>query len=551
MNSNYKGDQNDRTMYMLISMLNNNGYIRVADFAEKLYVSNRQVSNDLAVVREYIQDYNLGIESVPHRGMRIIGSEFHKRLCLADLYNENPSLLPMLGETNGSNRYSFVIERVYDIVTSVLKQKNIQISDNACKNLVMHLFIAILRIQTENFIDCDVLEEPKKTLESEAVEQIVSELEQQFQVRFSSYERNYATVHLKGKRNYSELNDTIPPEVSELVKAFLEQIDGRFGTDFRSDFTLCMMLNVHFAPLIERLKYGLKQKNPLLDEIRTNYVSEFEMAQAGAEVINQMYHCQLSDDEICYLALYLRLTVEKRLKDQKYKILLVCPSGRGTAELMRVRFTAQFEKYIGELKVTSVQKLSSLALDEYDCIFSTVPLSVETSTPVIGVSSFLDQKDVSQINDLFNYYKLEQVFALYFHDELFIQDLEADSREEVLQKMIAHINCFFPLPEGFYASVLEREASYATSYGNNVAFPHPLSPMTSQTLVAFATLKRPILWGKKKVKLVIMTSIETNRDRKLDTFYEMVTAVIGNRENVKRIIEDPCLDTLRQIILNH
>lgn len=78
-------------------------------------------------------------------------------------------------------------------------------------------------------------------------------------------------------------------------------------------------------------------------------------------------------------------------------------------------------------------------------------------------------------------------------------DLEADSSEEVIRKMadVMEQNDRLIDKETYVADVLQREKVSGTAVGFSVATPHAKSEGVKYETLAFAHLKKPIVWGWK------------------------------------------------------
>lgn len=93
------------------------------------------------------------------------------------------------------------------------------------------------------------------------------------------------------------------------------------------------------------------------------------------------------------------------------------------------------------------------------------------------------------------------------------------------------------ITDEFYDSIIKRENQATTEFGNLLAIPHPYRAMSNDTFVCVCILKKPITWDKKKVQLIYMTSMETNTDRDLMTFYKVTSKLLVNNNYIREIIQ--------------
>ncbi len=552
-NQSFYNNQHERIRFILIQILTQKGFLKIEELADSLYVSSRQISKDLQFVREFLARFNLIVKSTPHYGLEVIGSELRKRICLAEIYSQNSnsnSMSMFIKDNMDEISRQNMIDDIRTTVSDILNQHNYLISDTIFENLVVHLFVAILRIQSGNEIDFGDTEVFIQN-EMEISQDIVQALSRKFKIQFNKNECAYVTAHLKCKRSFDlEYSESIPPEIGDLVIDILERIDDRYNTNFRNDFKLCMILSLHCVSLINRIRYGFNQKNPLLEEIKTRFIYEYELAEEGCKVINEKYNCEVTEDEIGYFALDIRTAIEKRYGNEKKNILLVCSTGRGSAELMKIKFEKHFIQFVNNIDLCSSREAESINLNQYDYIFTTVPLLVKTKTPIFRISCFLGQEDIVEINGVFRTVNPNKKLLDYLHKDLFMGLCDFSNKEEAIEKMVQHIRLYKKIPDCFLKSVLEREKEANTSFGNKVAFPHPSELLTEETFVSIAVLKKPIQWGRSKIQLILLASIENKKDKNLQDFYKMISRIINNPKNVDRLIKKPSYETLCELIFN-
>lgn len=545
-------DQDERVRYILLRILTEKRHLKIEELADSLYISSRQISKDLKLVRNHLDKYELSLKSTPHYGLELVGTELKKRLCLADICLKNYSDASYILKESDNEVLDKekALSDIKVIVSDILKKYDYLISDTIFNNLVVHLYVALLRIKNGHEIDHSMVR-LDDSQELKISQDIVSALSQRFKMMISQDECAYISAHLMCKRSFDmDYSENISPEIGDLVIDMLERIDNKYGTEFRRDFKLCMIISLHCVSLINRIKYGFDQKNPLLDEIKSRFIYEFELASEGCKAINERYGCELSEDEIGYFALDIRTVVEKRYGNDKKNVLLVCSTGRGSAELMRVQFEKYFDKFVKKLDVCSSRDAEGYDLNSYDYIFTTVPLFVKTNTPIFLISFFLGQKDIVEINGLFRDTDTNRRLLEYIPKELFMGVCEFETKEEALEKMVAHISKYEDIPNNFLESVWGRENEANTSFGNKVAFPHPKELLTDTTFLTIAVLKKPIDWGKAKVQLIILASIENKKGKKLQPFYKMLSKIINNQENVDALIKEPTYEKLCELVFD-
>ncbi|MFX0112790.1 PTS sugar transporter subunit IIA, partial [Bacillus pumilus] len=78
------------------------------------------------------------------------------------------------------------------------------------------------------------------------------------------------------------------------------------------------------------------------------------------------------------------------------------------------------------------------------------------------------------------------------------------TKEEVITFLTKQFIDMGLAPAELTPSVMEREDAAPTSFGHYTAIPHPMTPLTEETLWAICSLEKPIIWGEKKVQFVCL-----------------------------------------------
>ena len=87
------------------------------------------------------------------------------------------------------------------------------------------------------------------------------------------------------------------------------------------------------------------------------------------------------------------------------KVLVVCPSGIGTARILCNKVKALFNE-IGVIDVVSLHDINNeIDKNKYDLILSTVPVSFKTKENLIVVSHFMTEADIEKISNFISDFK--------------------------------------------------------------------------------------------------------------------------------------------------
>lgn len=285
------------------------------------------------------------------------------------------------------------IEIVEKIITRHERNLPYTIGDLYYINLVVHLLIAIERINSENYLDDnDIPKISDKEFYREA-ENIAIEIEKEFSITLPLNEVYYIYQYLVSTGVGNLNNDIlleVNEEVEEIIEKFLHAISAKKGVIFSGNDNVYYLFKLHIRALLRRLKYGIIIKNPLLKKIKGEYQEQFNNIQIIArEILSK----DINDDEIAYLTLYTESILN--LISVKTKVILVCNSGFGTSLFLKKRIEDKIEN-IEVVDVVSAKELKRYDLSKINFIFSTVKL--ENVENVIYVNVMLNEEDIKNIN---------------------------------------------------------------------------------------------------------------------------------------------------------
>lgn len=543
----------DRSKSICLMLLRNNGWAKGDDLAEELSVSRSQFSNDLKDARDFLGKYQIRVESKPHYGMRAVGEETDKRRCISDILQQNfeSAILNTASYARDTER----LKQVQAIIARNCKQAGYTLNGMTLGVLAFHLFTSWWRVRNGNQMrfPAEEKDEIKRESEHGLAQRIISDLEGESGISFHEDEICYFAQQLLSKRIISSADNGQNCEAMQIVDEVIHKVRETLDVDLAEDLNLRMMLSLHIAGLLSRIKYRRYLANPMLDEIRQNYVAAYELAVMFADAINERYHAEIPADEIGYISLNIQLSLlRERSERSRLRILLVCSSGRGSSQLLKYNFDRKYGRSISRLDVCDVVGLDSTEVGVYDAIFTTVPLARENlgeeAPPVYLVDSITHELVGLKTDDLSSLGRRKGEVLRYFPEELFIADVDGGTKEDVIHALVSKVGKIRQLPEGFEAAVNKRERLASTSFGGGVAFPHPNTAMTEDSFIAVGILRQPIEWGGQKVRVVLLASFEKGFVRKHDDVIDVVSGLIQDAGFVQVLANSPNYETFERIV---
>ncbi len=542
----------ERIQYIIEYLINSKKYVKVEDLSKMLFTSPKTLAKDLKEVEGILKSYNIKMERRPYYGIKLKGEEFNLRLCIADYIEK---------KTNEKEKMKLMeeneLKKIATIIMDTLKEEKFDISDVAFQNLIIHIQIALKRIEKDCYIPVEEekLREYISEKEFEIAKKCTYNLEKAFEIKFPESEVGYIAIHLAGKKLFKKdridnENFIIDQEISNIVNEMLKKIYEAFKFDFSKDLELRMSLAQHLMPLRIRVKFDMKMKNPMLDKIKERFSLAYTMAKYASTTFYEYYNKNLSEDEIGYIALNLALALERQRKDiNKKTVLLVCSSGKGSAELLSYTYKEAFGDYIKELITCSVYDLENIDFKNIDFVLTTVPINIKVPIPIQEVEYFLEESNIRDIRKMFSIEEKESVLR-YYDDDLFLPNIDLETKDEVLKYMVEHIKEYRRIPRNFLTSIKRREKLGITEFGNKIAMPHPDKTLTDETFICVGILQKPIIWDKKEVQVIFLVSVSKNLDKKLKYFYKVTAKFLLDKKNIEKLIKKRKFEDLVSMLEN-
>lgn len=534
-------NQESRLRYLMQYLLMSNEYVKLDDIAEAMSISRSTMNRLFKDAKLKLYEYHLEVRSKPSYGMKIVGSELQKRLCLVQFcippyQSQLHSFFKQLG--NKAYEEEKIIRA---LILNTLEQYNFRMTEVGYNNLVLHLLVSLYRIRSNQDIG-EQLELSKTCKEYQIAVEIANRMEKEFTISMSESEIDYLQIHLMGKQILDQKDlPMITKQVETLVNNCNIRIKECLGYDFQSDFELFTLLAVHMIPLLTRIEFGLDMPNPMLTDIKMHLFKGYECAVIVSQVLEEETGNVVSEGELGYLAMHYALALE-RLNEQRNarQILLICPSGMGTSRLLMHRLVKQYNIQEENMKVIDMRELKEIDLSTIDYIISTVPIPFEVNKPIIYMNNVFEDIHTETIE------KKESNLKFLTQNNIFLNK-SYDTKEEVIDFLCNHIEKNYNIDKTLRNYIYQREEISSTIVGNAVALPHPISLCTTQSIVCLMTLKRPVNWGQDYVKLVFLVSGNCHNRKDSEQINDQIIKIIMQPEAIQNICKSK---TYQELVRN-
>lgn len=404
-NENFRTPNQRRQYVMLILLFKSPNLISIEKLFKDYYLGDSSIINDIKIIDNYMTKRSLAIEK-NKEFIKVTGNESTLRKAINEIlldidyvsdYSE------VLEEISNNKKDSEDIKFITQQINLLEEGLGKEIPYPYDINLVIHIYILIKRFREGNVQNRKAEKDEKIFLPSEVQQlvcQCIENIGKHLDHPIPHSEYIYLSKYISSAglvRNISmqsvlseEMTNFYLDEYSLNVESIIER--GKIHED----------LILHIQPMVYRIIHDIKIKNTLLSEIKTEYNILFnELKKITKKAEKKFDLSNISDDEVGYLVVYFAKYMEL-FKKKKKNILIVCSSGVGTSEFLKVKVSQAFStlNIVGVLSARKVEK----EYDKYrnvDLILTTINLKGDIQIPSILVSSLFTLKDQERVQNFF------------------------------------------------------------------------------------------------------------------------------------------------------
>ncbi|RME82842.1 MAG: hypothetical protein D6775_09710 [Caldilineae bacterium] len=194
----------------------------------------------------------------------------------------------------------------------------------------------------------------------------------------------------------------VEPRLEVLVDDFMQEVAAAYGLPgLAQDAALREGLLMHLVPAYVRRLFALWQPVTTPEtQLPAGYTREYTLAQQLNSHIAGLTGVTLAASDTCNIALLLRAAYVREQPHRPYRILLVCPSGMATSQLLMARIQARFPR-LQHVEIASMRHLHRHYLPSVDLILTTAPISQDLPShiDIIQVHPLLLPEDVEAITN--------------------------------------------------------------------------------------------------------------------------------------------------------
>lgn len=493
----------ERIDALLLKLLMLSLPVKLDDIAEEWFVSRGTLQQDMGAVREQLQKYQITLESIPHQGIRLSGSEWAIRACMTETlwrrYSEQ--ITPDLTTFRPDSLDNLDLTYIDKVLHNSMNRFDIRISNEGHLYLVFNCAVTILRITRGHELTTSVKNDEAEDVIRKACDEISKGLIYFLGNDLSNAELSYLHDQIIAQRiSHQDSSTQKSGSHNELSEYILNYINELYNYDLRNDEKLKKDLNTHLAALITRLQYHISTPNPLLSDIKQYYPFAYDVTlSALTSASKQLLPHPISEDELGYLAVHIGVSLERNYgagSIRQTEVLVVTDAGNSTFRVVESKIMREFPQLKFSRGLT-LQEYESLSEVSEDFVITTVRIS-EKNKPVIKIAPFPTPYQLEQVGRLAMVDQTRPYIIERFFDERFFMVInEKISQEELFQAVCHKLQQEGYVTPEFYPSLQERESIVSTLLGEGIALPHSLGLLANKTVVATVVAPKGIEWNKE------------------------------------------------------
>lgn len=515
-----------------------------SELAEDLFISEGTLANSIQQLNRSLSAYHFAVKIVRKN---------NQLFCSGTMVEKKTALRKFLLDEVVDNELDiqvldvyfehFNCERLKDDLVTYYQQMGIPVLDYSMLSRLLHLLLVMDKAPKND--SASQHNSPSQPLE-EFIEKV--EEHQQISLDQTSIEKIKKILFQQKQKQVNEQQAFLSQTILQLM---LTEIRENYQLDLSNDQLFKQKFQDHILSLLERCHNRQFIKNPMLMEIKRKFSLIYDISATVVAEVQKQILFPIPEDEIGYIALHLISAIED-LKAEAITIQIVESFSQTITDFLSRMIHANFP----ETKIIITPKLSfkTVTNQEVDLILSFMPLDIVPVIPVYYLDAKLLGEGQSELMAFIRKIKYEKRFRdfkikNYFSADYFYPQLQSDNKKQLLQQMCRSLQENQIVDDHFTASVLEREAAAPTSFGDLLAIPHATKKQARQSVIAVATLAKPLQWGTDQVRIVCLFALAPDF-KDADRLYSYLLNAVEDTSRLHDLLNASTFKDFQQQLFN-
>ena len=524
------------------------------ELAYEMNVGRTTLMSDLKKLREEIEPYQLKIIGKTSKGLMLHGTETEIR--------------------------RYVLDRVYDSIyqdypldEEIVQEMQQMFEQHSFEKSVRDTFEQFMTLMLDRFLTghyIGLLPQRYYNLTARAefgmVDQLVDRFSQILHIRIPIEEKLFVFLPIAGMRTPADIQDMRSIELDEhvrpLMQHILRQIKAEMDITIRSgEFTEEFLYHLMF--MVNRLRFHVPLKNPMLEDLREKYPLAYQMAGIAARVVSEEYQLEVTEDERGYLASYFGvfLTEVDLQQEKTFRVAVVCGTGRVTARLVAVQLKKILDSS-AEMQLFADEKVSTELLNTFDIVLTTVELPCSCDRPMIRIHEIFNDRELLHKIEKAKYW--DQIAVPVLDNNWFVMTgLLDESRFFVLKEtdypsavahMVSSLTESGQVDDRFAQRLEEREKKGTMVFDHAVAIPHSVQYASDKLMLSIGVFPEAVQYGDHEIRVIFLIGLPSQveaEDNLLIRVYDEMIQIAKDEEMLDKIASADSFSALLRVLYRH
>lgn len=394
----YKMSLEERKFYIVITLVQNDGYYSMQQLADELYVTRNTIVNDCKVVREFLEEYGISFVARNKRGIKVEWTEGKIENLLIDIFL---NLMPDSSASDGffaqflmkKAGFSFDLEQIMHSMIRFTKEKNIIFAKEVFWEIAVCILVLVnlhgkqgagLPGKAEADMELDILGSMIQYIVQE-VEHVTLRKRQIVSIESIIMQRNL-------QPEIQSINDF---ELYGVISHFLLEISRVIRVDIQNDDLLIKSLLSHIKNMRNWQSFAFDVSSDT--ESSALFAAVCAAAEDKFEILENYLNYQMDENMKDSIIIHIcAALLRDRAKMRPCNVIVACPGSMATSKYLEAQIRNYFKlNIIGTMTTKQVEVLGT-SLAEVDFVISTVHIP-NCSLPVAVVSPLLTIEDINKI----------------------------------------------------------------------------------------------------------------------------------------------------------
>lgn len=544
----------NRMDYMFGRLMRSDEPLLTDELAYEMNVGRTTLMNDLKKLREEIEAYQLKIIGKTSKGLTLHGTETDiRKYVLDNVYTSIYQEYPLDAE---------ITEEIQKTFSQHSFEKSVRDSFEQFTTLMLDRFL------TGHYIG--LLPQRYYNLTARAefglIDQLVDRFSEILHIRIPIEEKLFVFLPIAGMRTPADIQEMrsieLDDSVRPLMRKILRQVKAEMDITIQSgEFTEEFLYHLMF--MLNRLRFHVPLKNPMLDDLREKYPLAYNMAGIAARVIQEECQLTVTEDERGYLASYFGVFLtEIDLEQEKpFRMAVVCGTGRVTARLVAVQLKKILDSS-AEIQLFADEKVSQELLDEFDIVLTTVDLPCTCNRPIIRIHEIFNERELLHKIEKAKYW--DQIAVPVLDNNWFVMTALLDeSRFFVLKEndyplaidsMVSSLTESGQVDDGFAQRLRDRERKGTMVFDHSVAIPHSIQYASDKLMLSIGIFPEAVRYQDHDIRVVFLIGLPSQveaDDNLLIRVYDEIISITKDEELLNKIASAESFSALLRVLYRH